>query len=120
MNSYTMAHGDPKPRVLRETVVDRVRVRVSQAVAAVAGSSVKLEGKDVLATYKVLTWMWGGPMMLLLYSCAAAYLSGETAIGVMTMMLLPYLCQQAMFAAVPFVLPACACQTCSWFFRMPN
>ena len=103
---HRMADGEPKPRVLRETVVDRVRV--SQAVKAVAGSSVKLEGKDVLATYKVLTWMWGGPMMLLLYSCAAAYLSGETAIGVMTMMLLPFLGQQAMFAAVPAILPACA------------
>ena len=98
----------PKPRTIQEMAVD---VCVSQAVKAVAGSSVKLEGKDVLATYKVLTWMWGGPIIIVLYSCAAAYLSGETAIGVMTMMLLPFLGQQAMFAAVPFILPACACQT---------
>ena len=53
-----MAHGDPKPRVLRETVVDRVRV--SQAVAAVAGWGWMSLVGAVIAVSWLLFFLGGG------------------------------------------------------------
>jgi 1-acyl-sn-glycerol-3-phosphate acyltransferase len=74
------------------------RIATKEAKKAVAGSEVKLEGKDVLATFKVMTWMVMGPLSVIFYAIVATYLF-DTNIGLMTMLLLPPLGQQAIYAS---------------------
>jgi 1-acyl-sn-glycerol-3-phosphate acyltransferase len=69
-----------------------------EAKKAVAGSEVKLEGKDVMATFKVMTWMVMGPLSVIFYSLVVTYMF-DTNAGLMTMLLLPPLGQQAIYAS---------------------
>ena len=87
------------PSVLAAPVGYLARIiSLQQAKKAVAGSDVKLEGKDVMATYKVMTWMVMGPTIVIFYSLVACALF-DANIGLMTMLVLPPLGQQAMYAS---------------------
>eukprot|EP01051_Picozoa_sp_SAG22_P002100 SAG22_NODE_90_length_21067_cov_8.490843_4_plen_488_part_00 len=69
-----------------------------EAAKAVAGSSVKIKGVDVMATFKVMTWMVCGPLMVLLYSLlAAAYFDAST--GLVTLIILPHMWQTSFVAS---------------------
>eukprot|EP01049_Picozoa_sp_SAG25_P018145 SAG25_NODE_5064_length_707_cov_1.898026_1_plen_108_part_00 len=68
-----------------------------KAAEAVKNSTVKLEGKDVMATYKVLTWIIMGPVITVVYSVLAGYCFNAN-IGLMTALVLPALTQQAIRA----------------------
>eukprot|EP01048_Picozoa_sp_COSAG05_P013701 COSAG05_NODE_1481_length_4761_cov_4.755684_2_plen_97_part_00 len=68
-----------------------------KAQEAVAGSAVKLTGTDVMATYKLLTWILMAPVMTVFYGVVAAYVF-DVNIGLITALVLPALGQQAIQA----------------------
>ena len=80
----------------RLVIVARVISR-QKAAEAVANSSVKLEGKDVMATYKVLTWIVLAPVTTILYGVVAGYIF-DANVGLMTTLVLPFVIQRAIWA----------------------
>lgn len=87
------------PGLLAAPVLMMARWKAAkEAKKAVAGSEVKIEGKDVMATFKVMTWMVMGPLAVIFYSLVVTYVF-DTNTGLMTMLLLPPLGQQAIYAS---------------------
>ena len=68
-----------------------------KAQEAVAGSAVKLKGTDVMATYKVLTWITMAPIVTILYGLIAASFFNAN-VGLITALVLPAVGQQAIQA----------------------
>jgi glycerol-3-phosphate O-acyltransferase/dihydroxyacetone phosphate acyltransferase len=87
------------PGVLAAPILLMARWKATtEAKKAVAGSEVKLEGKDVMATFKVMTWMVMGPLSVIFYSLVVSFWFDMNA-GLMTMLLLPPMGQQAIYAS---------------------
>ena len=72
-------------------------VAEKKARDAVSKSSVKVKGTDVMATFKVMTWMVCGPLSVVIYAIIAAQLF-DANFGLLTLMILPPLWQMCLHA----------------------
>ena len=93
---YTIFLSIPGLMVLPLILLARF-VAARKAKQAVANSAVKLKGMDVMATFKVLTWIIVAPVFTILYAVMAGYFFGAN-VGLITALVLPALGHQAIKA----------------------